>query len=41
MINKINQIKEELEGLSATDLGAVEELRIKYLSKKGSDLSAV
>ncbi len=36
MINKINQIKEELEGLSATDLGAVEELRIKYLSKKGA-----
>ncbi|MDE6487827.1 MAG: phenylalanine--tRNA ligase subunit alpha [Paramuribaculum sp.] len=35
MIDIIIELKKELVGLSATDLGAVEEFRIKYLSKKG------
>lgn len=35
MIDKINAIKAEVETLKATSLQAVEELRIKYLSKKG------
>jgi len=35
MIDKINAIKAEVETLKATSLQEVEELRIKYLSKKG------
>ncbi|MDE5749760.1 MAG: phenylalanine--tRNA ligase subunit alpha, partial [Duncaniella sp.] len=35
MIDKINAIKAEVEGLTASNLQEVEELRIKYLSKKG------
>lgn len=36
MIDKINQLKAEIEGLSASSLDEVETLRIKYLSKKGA-----
>ncbi len=36
MIDKINQLKAEIEGLSASDIQEVEALRIKYLSKKGA-----
>lgn len=36
MIDKINQLKAEIESLSPKDLAEVEQLRIKYLSKKGS-----
>ena len=36
MIEKINSLKEEIEGLTAGSLAEVEELRIKYLSKKGA-----
>ncbi len=36
MIEKINQLKAEIEGLSASSLQDVETLRIKYLSKKGA-----
>lgn len=36
MINKINNLKQEIEALSASSEAEVEELRIKYLSKKGS-----
>ncbi len=36
MINKINALKEEIAALTATDAAQVEELRIKYLSKKGA-----
>lgn len=35
MIEKINQLKAEIEGLSAATPQEVEALRIKYLSKKG------
>lgn len=35
MIEKINSIREEIEHLSASDANEVEQLRIKYLSKKG------
>ncbi len=35
MIEKINSLKAEIEGLTAADLQEVEALRIKYLSKKG------
>ena len=35
MINKINSLKAEIEGLSAGNIAEVEALRIKYLSKKG------
>ena len=35
MIEKIKQIKEEIAAASASTAEAVEELRIKYLSKKG------
>lgn len=35
MIEKINQLKSEIDSLSAKDLNEVEALRIKYLSKKG------
>ncbi|MBO4955232.1 MAG: phenylalanine--tRNA ligase subunit alpha [Muribaculaceae bacterium] len=35
MIEKINQLKEEVSALSASTLEEVEQLRIKYLSKKG------
>jgi phenylalanyl-tRNA synthetase alpha chain len=35
MIDKINQLKAEIEGLTATSQEKTEELRIKYLSKKG------
>lgn len=35
MIEKINKIKEELAGLKAANAAEVEQLRIKYLSKKG------
>lgn len=40
MIEKINQLKAEIEGLSAANLQDVEALRIKYLSKKG-EISAL
>ena len=36
MINKINNLKQEIEALSASSEAEVEELRIKYLSKKGA-----
>ncbi len=36
MIDKINSLKQEIEALNATTEAEVEELRIKYLSKKGS-----
>ncbi|MDE5664644.1 MAG: phenylalanine--tRNA ligase subunit alpha, partial [Duncaniella sp.] len=36
MIDKINQLKAEIEGLVAKTPQDVEALRIKYLSKKGS-----
>ena len=36
MLDKINQLKEEIAALTASDSAAVEALRIKYLSKKGS-----
>jgi len=35
MIDKINALKAEIEALQAASLAEVEELRIKYLSKKG------
>ena len=35
MLNKINQIRQNLEAATAPTAEAVEELRIKYLSKKG------
>ncbi len=35
MIDKINQIRAEIDTLTAADLQEVEALRIKYLSKKG------
>ncbi|MCM1348922.1 MAG: phenylalanine--tRNA ligase subunit alpha [Firmicutes bacterium] len=35
MIEKINQLKAEIEALKPQTLAEVEELRIKYLSKKG------
>lgn len=35
MIEKINQLREEIEALSATKAEELENLRIKYLSKKG------
>lgn len=35
MIDKINSLRAEIAGLSATNLDEVEALRIKYLSKKG------
>ena len=35
MIEKINSLKAEIEGLQAANLADVEALRIKYLSKKG------
>jgi phenylalanyl-tRNA synthetase alpha chain len=35
MIDKINTLKAEIEGLSASTAAEVEALRIKYLSKKG------
>ncbi|MCM1522283.1 MAG: phenylalanine--tRNA ligase subunit alpha [Muribaculaceae bacterium] len=36
MIDKINQLKAEIETLSAANVQEVEALRIKYLSKKGA-----
>ncbi|MCM1356267.1 MAG: phenylalanine--tRNA ligase subunit alpha [Staphylococcus sp.] len=36
MIDKINQLKAEIENLEAKNLQDVEALRIKYMSKKGS-----
>lgn len=36
MIDRINQLKAEIETLSPKDLNEVEQLRIKYLSKKGA-----
>ncbi|MDE6196246.1 MAG: phenylalanine--tRNA ligase subunit alpha [Muribaculaceae bacterium] len=36
MIDKINEIRAELETLKAANAAEVEELRIKYLSKKGA-----
>ena len=36
MIEKINSLMAEIAALSASDLKGVEELRIKYLSKKGA-----
>ncbi|MDE6370196.1 MAG: phenylalanine--tRNA ligase subunit alpha [Duncaniella sp.] len=36
MIDKINQLKAEIEGCTATAMDQVEALRIKYLSKKGA-----
>ena len=35
MIEKINRLKAEIESLTAKDLAEVDQLRIKYLSKKG------
>ena len=35
MIDKINALKVEIEGLAASNAEEVEALRIKYLSKKG------
>ena len=35
MLQKINSLKAEIEGLTAASPAEVEELRIKYLSKKG------
>lgn len=35
MLNKINSLKEEISAAVATSQDAVEQLRIKYLSKKG------
>ncbi|MDD6778331.1 MAG: phenylalanine--tRNA ligase subunit alpha, partial [Bacteroidales bacterium] len=35
MIEKINALKEQVEGLTAANAEAIEALRIKYLSKKG------
>ncbi len=35
MLEKINNLKTEIEGLTAANLDEVEVLRIKYLSKKG------
>ena len=35
MIEKINRLREEIEALSATKAEELENLRIKYLSKKG------
>ena len=34
MIEKINRLKAEIESLTAKDLAEVDQLRIKYLSKK-------
>ena len=36
MIERINKIKEEVAAATASTAEAVEELRIKYLSKKGA-----
>lgn len=36
MLEKINALKEEIASATASDLKGVEELRIKYLSKKGA-----
>ena len=36
MLDKINALKEEISASVASNLQEVEELRIKYLSKKGS-----
>ncbi len=36
MIDKINQLTAEIEGLTAANAQEVEALRIKYLSKKGA-----
>lgn len=36
MIDKINQLKAEIEAVTASNLDEVEALRIKYLSKKGA-----
>lgn len=35
MLDKISQLRKEIEGLTASDAAQVEALRIKYLSKKG------
>ena len=35
MLEKISQLRQEIEALTASDAARVEELRIKYLSKKG------
>ena len=35
MIEKIENLKSELQSLTASNTGEVEQLRIKYLSKKG------
>ena len=35
MLEKISQLRKEIEALTASDAARVEELRIKYLSKKG------
>ena len=36
MIDKINTLRQEIEGLTAANAAEVEALRIKYLSKKGA-----
>ena len=36
MLEKINALKEEISAVVASNLQEVEDLRIKYLSKKGS-----
>jgi phenylalanyl-tRNA synthetase alpha chain len=35
MLEKINELKAQIEGLTASNAADVEALRIKYLSKKG------
>ena len=40
MIDKINQLKKEIESLTASKAEEIEALRIKYLSKKG-EISAL
>jgi len=41
MIEKIQSLTAEVTQLTAASLAEVEELRIKYLSKKGFNLSLV
>lgn len=35
MLDKIAALKEQIAGLKASNMAEVEELRVKYLSKKG------
>ena len=38
MINRINEIRAELEAVTSATAEEVEALRIKYLSKKGAGI---